>query len=36
MLESTQEDDPYSSRDEVEDEAWNSMTRSLEEQSSLI
>ena len=32
LLECTENDDPYSSRDEMVDESWESMTRSLEKQ----
>jgi hypothetical protein len=36
MLERTEDQDPYSSRDEIIDESWESMTRSLEKQMNLV
>jgi hypothetical protein len=35
LLECTENDDPYSSRDDMVDESWESMTRSLEKQMNL-
>jgi hypothetical protein len=36
MLERTEDQDPYSSHDEIVDESWDSMTRSLEKQMNLV
>ena len=36
MLERTEDEDPYSSRDEIVDESWDSMTRSLDKQMNLL
>mmetsp|Transcript_73056 Transcript_73056/g.205220 ORF Transcript_73056/g.205220 Transcript_73056/m.205220 type:complete len:148 (+) Transcript_73056:66-509(+) len=36
ILERTENEDPYSSREEIVDESWEAMTRSLEKQMKLV
>lgn len=36
IVEQTEKDDPYSSRDDIVDESWNSIAQKLQKQTSLL